>query len=310
MATYELDGQDKTVEVEASHQQWFDPTLLDIEPPLDAVLTGLPTALIDVGDAFKSNLTAARHGAALPHYILFGNYLMEARRRVYFEVLDHLYQQEQPVATHEAAEDIRSRADEQAMAVYSSGDYLKSEAVRTLINLPVLYRHGVIGLSAPLALRQATTEIWTAFEVLASDLFVAATDANPTLLTRVQSDAGLAGALRVKRSDLADPAQWPAICEDLHFNQLGGMSSAYAALLPGNAAVQKVLADAKLNTLMQRRHILVHKAGKVDQTYIDKSHEVLPLGSALQVNPSYVAESIILVRDSGITLLNEVAKSV
>jgi hypothetical protein len=61
---------------------------------------------------------------------------------------------------------------------------------------------------------------------------------------------------------------------------------------------------------MQNRHILVHQAGKINQNYIDKTHELVVVGETLSLKPSYVAETLTLVRDSGITLLHEVSRAI
>jgi hypothetical protein len=303
-----LEGRDRTEDVVASRGQWFDPNLLILEPPLNVAVKALPQSLITVGNAFRANLVAARHGVSLPFNVLFGNYLMIARQKYYHDCLVPRLAAE-PGATPERAKAIRDTLSDEAFLIYSNSDVLHSETIRTLVNLPVLAHHGAINVSAPLILRQAVKETWTAFEVLANDLFFAATDANPDILNRVQNDADVAKALRVSPTLLATLSEWPMIREK-HLNQLPAMRNAYKGLLPANTTVLNILQDAKLNILMQNRHILVHQAGKINQNYIDKTHELVVVGETLSLKPSYVAETLTLVRDSGITLLHEVSRAI
>ena len=116
----------------------------------------------------------------------------------------------------------------------------------------------------------------------------------------------------MKNQDYLDTANWLINREDIHFNQLNAMVRGFNEILdPARGGLVKTaLEQNKLIILMERRHKIVHKAGIVDKIYLNKTGEAFTIGSKINLTPVYVAESLRLVRDTAITLLNVVDQEV
>ena len=78
-------------------------------------------------------------------------------------------------------------------------------------------------------------------------------------------------------------------------------------------ATDSVFCNSELSTsfrnkdfwlLFQRRNLIVHRRGVVDQAYIGQTSDNLPIGSRLLFNSSYAKNCLILVRDFGVSFVN------
>jgi hypothetical protein len=63
------------------------------------------------------------------------------------------------------------------------------------------------------------------------------------------------------------------------------------------------MGDGALWKLWQRRNLIAHRRGMVDQAYVSRTDDTLPIGQRIHLTGRYVEESAILVRDAGIELI-------
>jgi hypothetical protein len=115
----------------------------------------------------------------------------------------------------------------------------------------------------------------------------------------------LGKALDQSRKKMAVSTWWEDSKGFLHFNSLSAIQKGFHAVAPSNTAIQTILSNSGLKLLSERRHILVHQAGRINQKYIDNADGTATVGDMLEPSPKYVAETLVMVRDLGIALLAE-----
>jgi hypothetical protein len=73
----------------------------------------------------------------------------------------------------------------------------------------------------------------------------------------------------------------------------------YSVLFPSNERLNQALNKTELWVLFQRRHLIVHRRGVIDQIYLDATGENYPLGSKLNVRPDDFEASMRMVVAAG-----------
>lgn len=186
------------------------------------------------------------------------------------------------------------------------------EAVRSAVELAV--DKGQLREAVEEVLRQAVVLIWSAFEVLSRDSFVLLLNEDPGMCSAVMRDNSAKKLFPVK-FDLD-------LLESYHFNLSGSMGTILAssrsldslenikrvffAIFPDDKSLRENLNQDSLRLLNQRRHIIVHRRGLVDEEYCKKSGEDLKVGSKLRVSLEDLREYLTTARDAGIELLGTV----
>lgn len=164
--------------------------------------------------------------------------------------------------------------------------------------------------------RQGIVLMWSAFEVLARDIFVRLLNEKPQLSERLfahpstrkrfsgekvdwQTLASYSydlsssmGALLVQRADLDD---------------IQTIRETYGALFPDAAEMARTLADERLWILFQKRNLIVHRRGIVDRQYLDKTGAPQPVGTQLVVTPGDVESLLAAVLLAGEQIIDVVA---
>jgi len=88
---------------------------------------------------------------------------------------------------------------------------------------------------------------------------------------------------------------------DIPNMSLGFARHFFSALFPNDTSLKTRLGKP-LDVPAARRHLLVHRAGIVDQQYLDQSNENLPLGSSLVIKPQDLRDAFRAVVDAAAAL--------
>lgn len=166
--------------------------------------------------------------------------------------------------------------------------------------------------------RQGVVLTWSAIEVLSRDAFVHLLNTKPQL-----SEALLADQFNRKRF-ATDKIEWQTLASysfDLSgclgsyliskadLSNVPAIRAAYGALFPGAAKLRACLLDERLWHLSQKRHLIVHRRGVVDEAYIAATGTHLKIGDVLWAAPAEVEEAIEAAMALGAELLGEVANA-
>ena len=166
--------------------------------------------------------------------------------------------------------------------------------------------------------RQGVVLTWSAIEVLSRDAFVHLLNIKPQL-----SEALLADHFNRKRF-ATDKIEWQTLASygfDLSgslgsylvskadLSNIPAIRAAYTALFPGAVKLRACLLDEKLWHLSQKRHLIVHRRGVVDEAYIAATGASLKVGDVLWAAPAEVEEAIEAAMALGAELLEQVANA-
>ncbi len=181
------------------------------------------------------------------------------------------------------------------LAIPKAGDFLKT-------SIQVLNSAAVSGS-------------WTAIECLATDLWVASLNEEPLLVgqTAISSlDPQEAGELTSKHIPVGLAARHgfdlrrslgTVLRTKFDFTGVSGIQKAYKVFVPNDEFIEKVLAQPELSEMEATRHVIVHRAGKVDEDYRKRTGSDLPVGTVLNITVSQAERFCELSARSGTGLL-------
>jgi hypothetical protein len=175
------------------------------------------------------------------------------------------------------------------------------------------------GLTAARELtRQGVTLVWGAFEVLARDLFVELLNRFPGRAEMLLSNPSNRKRFGIDKLDWATLSSYgfdlsqnvgTLLAQRADLDDVPTIKDAYGALFPEAGALIEKLADRRLWVLFQKRNLIVHRRGIVDQQYKDKTGEEIPLGSQLWVAPIEVESFLSATVITGSELIKQVSNA-
>ena len=87
------------------------------------------------------------------------------------------------------------------------------------------------------------------------------------------------------------------------FTSVTGIQKAYKVFVPLDAFVQKIFADPILSELEATRHLIVHKASKVDEEYKRRTASDLQTGASLTFTDGQTTKFVRASQMAGLGLL-------
>jgi hypothetical protein len=166
-------------------------------------------------------------------------------------------------------------------------------------------------------LSQGAVLIWSAFEVLARELFVRHLNSRPSEAARLLSLPEGRRLFQLKGLDFETLAEYGfdlsvkmgtvlASAHDLA--SLGALKTVFRALLPESEELHKALDVKELWMLSQRRHLIVHQRGIVDSKYIASTGDTQQVGERLSISTDELMRYIVLVQQAAAELLRALTK--
>ena len=149
----------------------------------------------------------------------------------------------------------------------------------SIINDLICYQNyrNAMSMAVEAQLLSVILGIWTAFEVLAGDLWEQALNCHPKILADLKGNQN--------RISGKKPNRKIKVREDARFSSLDGIRQAYSCAFPNSNAgtIDKILSSNALDTANLTRNLIVHKSAIVDAKYLDdcKSRGVKPLPAKL-----------------------------
>lgn len=130
-------------------------------------------------------------------------------------------------------------------------------------------------------------------ECLATDLWVTSLNEEPTILAQTAIstlEAQEPGELTSRHISVGLAARHgfdlrhclgTVLKPKFDFTGVSGIQKAYKVFVPNDEFIQKVLAQPELAELEATRHIIVHRAGRVDEEYRRRTGSQLAVGEVL-----------------------------
>lgn len=166
--------------------------------------------------------------------------------------------------------------------------------------------------------RQGVVLVWSAVEVLARDSFVFLLNRRPILAEQLLAEQANRKRFSVDRIDWQTLAAYGYdLSENLgtfliskaDLASVPAIRDAYGALFPTATELGRKLADRRLWDLCQKRNLIVHRRGIVDQQYLANTGDTLSLGADLWIRPSEVEDLLEAGLHIGTEIISEVANA-
>lgn len=270
-----------------------------LRPALVEALESVSDVVPGIGGAFVANLKGTISTLCVPVTLAMASAQQWRFRQL--SIAEHIRSGADPDANPDDPALIRARKQAkdkwEAEARSTVGiDHMADSACEFLLSL---HEQESVRIAAKELLRQGTALLWSAFEILSRDLFACLVNSDPMLgklllespdgrrvfqLKALELDtlasygfniSSSLGSILVSRQDLSD---------------LRTIKCVYGLLFPENAEVREALATRELWMLAQRRHLIVHNRGIVDQRYLDNTGDRVAVGDELQLDPNVVEQ--------------------
>lgn len=188
-------------------------------------------------------------------------------------------------------------------------DHMADSACEFLLGL---HEGESVQIAAKELLRQGTVLLWSAFESLSRDLFVCLVNSDPMLGKLLLESPDGRRIFQLKALELDTLACYgfnisnslgSILVYQQDLSDLRTIKCVYGLLFPENAAVREALATRELLMLAQRRHLIVHNRGIVDQRYLDNTGDRLAVGDELQLDPNMVEQYTFVMQDAAAAMV-------
>jgi len=273
-----------------------------------------PPARAQIATFFCKNLQAALQVASVPFQLCYA--------RVAQQRFDAIIASERIRALKkvEPGEQLTPALEEEALGIAKARFMEESDSQQGkehLVNATIQSLGLFLGLkdgavAGPELLAQAVVMIWAALEVLVSDVIRYEMNVDPVLALRVATTdpARKHFTNRISLEELAgrkfnlERSMGDALFADRSLDSLPVMRDVLSAIAAQDAPVHKVFASDELWKLWQMRHLIVHRRGLVDRTYIDRTGDTRwSVGSQIQIDAPFVEAATVLVRGAALAFL-------
>lgn len=164
--------------------------------------------------------------------------------------------------------------------------------------------------------RQGIVLMWSAFEVLARDIFVRLLNCKPQLCERLLAHPSTRKRFSAEKVDWQTLASYSydlstsmgtLLAQRADLDDIQTVRETYGALFPDAAEMAHALADERLWMLFQKRNLIVHRRGIVDRQYLEKTGAPDAMGAQLIVTPGEIESLLAAVLLAGQRVIEEVA---
>lgn len=216
----------------------------------------------------------------------------------------------------EARAEVEAEVRRLAEAAHKDPDSTFKPVDEAKVQLAHLLGHRELDAPARALLYAGCSSAWAAFECAAKDAWIAAVNARPLKLaqpafTKVSDDPPPEG-LTAKQVSVALMARHGFDLRDklgtllapkFDFTGVAGIRGAYGAAFGVRPEFSEPLSDPILATLEATRHLIVHRAGLVDEEYRRRTGDTTRTGQLLQLNGTRVSQLCNAAVASGCKLL-------
>jgi hypothetical protein len=282
--------------------------------PLTDLAPSLPDGLRQIALAFFDSLHGVIRTLSIPfqysysevHSLHWQRFLMAERIRA------------RGIENEEEREPTAFKIAKKKFAEYVQGEGREVLTDDVLARLKALQDEPESLAAARELTRQGVVLIWSAVEVLARDSFVFLLNHHPNLAEQLLAEQTNRKRFSVDRVDWQTLAAYgydlsanlgTFLISKADLTNVQAIRDAYGALFPEATKLTSGLADRQLWDLCQKRNLIVHRRGIVDQQYLSNTGDTLPLGSDLWISPKEVEDLLETGLHIGTQIISEIAKT-
>jgi len=264
--------------------------------PLVQLIPNLPPPFAGHAESLRHNLLAVYSTLGMPYLTSFAHVINARFQQILTAERIHALKIVPENEIPKDQKDKRSlqRADKKLDEELGDKKSILRFEEQTLESLDTLLEHKDFSTAAKEILRQGVVLVWGSLEVLSEDLFVTLLNVNPKLATQLLKEERTKRLFDLKRLDFE-------LLEKFEFDisrKLGNIflsrqridtipkiKTVFGALFPENTSLRNALREKQLFMLNQRRHLIVHRRGIVDEQYLMNTKDDLALESELIITP-------------------------
>lgn len=290
------------------------PDFSESAKPLTDLAPSLPDGLRQIALAFFDSLHGVIRTLSIPfhytsshvHSLHWQRFLMAERIRA------------RGIENEEEREPTALKIAKEGFAEYLQGEGREVVVDNVLARLKELHDEPESLVAARELTRQGVVLVWSAVEVLARDSFVFLLNRRPILAEQLLAEQANRKRFSVDRIDWQTLAAYGYdLSENLgtfliskaDLTSVQAIRDAYGALFPTATELGRKLKDRRLWDLCQKRNLLVHRRGIVDQQYLANTQDTLPLGADLWISPSEVEDLLEAGLHIGTEIISAVANA-
>jgi hypothetical protein len=282
----------------------------------DAASNGVRHSYQQVLTAFRHSLSATVSTVTMPFALAYASTEQWHFGRLH--IAERIRAQmitEDGVPEGETIETYRER-EAHVKAQSSMQDFSKSEdGLNILIGDTCTFlmnglHHGLEAATKEL-LQQGLVLLWSAFEVLFRDSFETLLNEAPGNIQTLISHPKTRKRFEAERLPLDTLVQHgfdlssrlgSVLIAQQDFSDLRTIKAVYSVLFPEGAVLNDALDHRDLWMLFQRRHLIVHRRGVIDQAYLQATGENGAIGTQLTVTPDDFEKALSVVIAAGTAL--------
>ncbi len=299
-----------------------------VPAPADEILAELDAAAVSLGPEYQPVATAFRHSlasalstVAMPFALASASVEQSHFQRIHIAEWIRARSLDEPaLQPGEDLEALRERVAH-SKAHGRMREFVEShEGHNALIRdtcgfLLATLTHGLEQAAQEL-IQQGLVLVWSAFEVFCRDAFETMLNKEPNNIRALIDDPTTRKRFEAQRLPLDTLVQYrfnlsarlgSVLVAQQDFSDLPTIKVVFGVLFPGNTEVTQVLAQRDLWSLYQRRHLIVHRRGVVDQAYLDSTGEALALGTRLVISPQGFETALNVVASAGTAVSRSLA---
>lgn len=292
------------------------PSTEEIFAKFDATIAPIPTEYRTIANTFRHNISAALSTVTLPFTLASTSVEQNHFQRIH--IAERIRARSIEESTLQPGESIELAREQEAYtkANLRMKEFIQSEDGRNAFIQDVCtflltsLAHGLEPAAQEL-LQQGVVLLWSAFEVLCRDTFEALLNEEPVKVQALVSNPITKRRFEAEKVSLDTLAQYgfdvstqlgTILARQQDFSDLPTIKAVYSVLFPNNTNLNEALAHHDLWMLYQRRHLVVHRRGVIDQTYIKATGESLAVGTRLNISPQFYEDALRVVISAGISL--------
>lgn len=245
-------------------------------------LRSFPSPYAEIGEAFQSNVRGLFSTVSIP-FALANNAAIDRhyqRVETSERILSLLIEPESgetPKQLETKREAVaREKADSSMRLFLASAEGTEAVVGDCLTFLERSLRDSSVAEAAKELLLQGVVLCWGAFEVLARDSFVALLNHRPQLVGLLLKDPVSKRRFEVGRVSIETLAthgfdlsgkMGTLLGEQQDLSDIYSIKAVYEALCPTDEALRSAMSEPDLRVLSQRRNLIVHRRGIIDELY-------------------------------------------
>jgi len=287
--------------------------------PVRDMLGSLQSLVREIGEAFEHNVSAVELTMGIPATLAGA----AARMKIWIGVLGAeriraLLDEDKGSPESEARIFERAREHMARHVAEIGSGIFADDTVEFLLEI---YEEKDIPRALSELHAQGIVLLWSAVEVLARDLFVLCLNTRADLTNRLLEDESAKRLFHLKGLDFevlqrhgfnVSGAMGDILAQTHDLSNLVTVKTCFFALFPSDVKLRQRMSEQDLWTLFQRRNLIVHRRGVVDQKYLDATGESLPLKTQIAIRSSDLERAFEIVCSVGESLIfaaNETLKT-